>query len=141
MASVISMNCGIPLPLASIEAVRPVFMIVMGVSLIIFAWRLSHATSGWTARFIISGALLLGFGYAFLMPMYEAGIIKPVSPRNAGSAADAAFAWNSVKLIVMNGGWLLFGLGVCLHAKVFSPAPPRRVVTATPPIASHESIA
>lgn len=135
------MNFGTLLPLASITAVRPVFLIVMGVSLVLIAWRLSKITSGWTARLIVSGALLLGFGYALLLPMYEAGIIEPVSSRGIyRGAADAAVAWNTVKTVVMNGGWLLFGLGVALHARVFSPAPPRRQ-PATSPIAHHESIA
>lgn len=129
------------LPLASLAAVRPVFLIVMGVSLMLIAWRISKATSGWTARLIVSGSLLLGFGYALLLPMYEAGIIEPVSSLGIyRGTAEAAVAWNSVKLVVMNGGWLLFGLGVALHAQVFSPAPPRRQ-PATSPIAPHESIA
>lgn len=135
------MNCGSLLPLASIEAIRPVFLIVMALFLVVIAWRLSKVTSGWTARCIVSGALLLGFGYGILLPMYEAGIIEPVSSRGIyQGSAEVAVAWNSVKLAVMNVGWLVFGLGVALHAQVFSPAPPRRQ-PATSPIAPHESIA
>ena len=39
-----------PLPvLASIDAVRPVFLIVMGISLMIFAWRLANGANDWAA--------------------------------------------------------------------------------------------
>lgn len=135
------MNYGIFPPLASIEAVRPVFMIVMGVFLMVIAWRLSKSTHGWTARMIVAGALLLGFGYAVMLPLYEAGSIERFSPRGHyhGSAASA-IAWHSVKLVAMNSGWLLFGLGLAMHAKVFTPTSPRRK-TATSPLASHESVA
>lgn len=135
------MNCGSFLPLASIEAVRPVFLMVMGVFLILIAWRLSKSTSGWTSRLIVSGALLLGFGYAIMLPMYEAGKIEPLSARGLYKGSpEVAVAWHCVKLVVMNGGWLIFGLGVAMHAKIFSPATPRRQ-PATTPLASHGSIA
>jgi hypothetical protein len=134
------MNCGIFLPLASIEAVRPVFMIVMGVFLMIIAWRLSKTTNGWTARTIMAGALLLGFGYSVLLPMYEAGGIEGYSAKgHYHGSADAAIAWHCVKLTVMNGGWLLFGLGLAMHARVFSPASPGRAPATTP--VPHESVA
>lgn len=135
------MNSGFLLPLASIEAVRPVFMMVMGLFLIVIAWRLSKITSGWTARLIVSGALLLGFGYGVVVPMYEAGMIEPLSSRGLyKGSAEVAVAWHCVKLFVMNGGWLVFGLGVAMHARIFSPATPRRQ-PATSPLASHGSIA
>ncbi len=135
------MNSGSFIHLASIEAARPVFMMVMGLFLIIFAWRLSKISSGWTARLIVSGALLLGFGYAVMLPMYDAGKIEPFSARGLyKGSADVAVAWHCVKLVVMNGGWLVFGLGLAMHAKVFSPAPPRRQ-PATSPLASHGSVA
>lgn len=113
-------------PLASIEAVRPVFMIVMGISLLVIAWRFSKCTHGWTTRMILSGALLLAFGYAVLLPLYEAGSIERLSPRGHyhGSAATA-IAWHTVRLVAMNSGWLLFGLGLAMHAKVFTATPPR----------------
>lgn len=120
------MSYGNSLPLGSLEAVRPVFMIVMGIFLMIIAWRLSRCSAGWTGRLIVSGALLLGFGYAVMMPLYEAGNIEPFSPQGHyhGSAA-IAIAWQSVKLVVMNGGWLIFGLGLAMHAKVFTASSPR----------------
>ncbi|MES2923041.1 MAG: hypothetical protein V4819_15910 [Verrucomicrobiota bacterium] len=135
------MNDGIFSPLASVEAIRPVFMIVMGIFLMVIAWRLSQCTHGWTARLIISGALLLGFGYAVMLPLYEAGSIERISPQGHyhGSAATA-IAWHSVKLVTMNSGWLLFGLGLAMHAKVFTPTTPRRQPIASP-ITSHESVA
>ncbi len=135
------MSTGNFLPLGSIEAVRPVFMIVMGVFLMVIAWRLSQGSGGWTARLMVAGALLLGFGYAVMMPLYEAGCIESFSPRGRyqGSAATA-IAWHSTKLVVMNGGWLLFGLGLAMHARVFTPTPPSRR-PASQPLTSHESVA
>ena len=135
------MNYGNSLPLGSIEAVRPVFMIVMGVFLMVIAWRLCKCTEGWTARLIATGALLLGFGYAVMLPLYDAGVIEPFSPAGHyhGSAASA-IAWRSVKLVTMNSGWLLFGLGLAMHAKVFAaPATSRK--TTSPTHSPHESVA
>lgn len=127
------MSYGNSLPLGSIEAVRPVFMIVMGIFLMIIAWRLSKCTTGWTARLIVSGALLLAFGYAVMLPLYEAGCIERYSPlaHYHGSAATA-LAWQTVKLLSMNSGWLLFGLGLAMHAKVFTPTSPNRKLSPHP---------
>jgi riboflavin transporter FmnP len=135
------MNFALP-PLASIEAVRPVFMIVMGLSLVITAWRLSRSTTGWTARMIVSGAFLLGLGYAVILPLYEAGIIEPLSRQGHyhGLAADA-IAFHVVKVITMNSGWLLFGLGLAMHAQVFTPSKSRRKGIALPNLTTHESVA
>ena len=85
------MNYGNCLPLGSIEAIRPVFMIVMGIFLMVIAWRLCKCTAGWTARLIAAGALLLGVGYAVILPLYDAGFIERISPagRYHGSAATA----------------------------------------------------
>lgn len=137
----LEMNYGNCLPLGSIEAVRPVFMIVMGIFLMIIAWRLCKCTAGWTARLIAAGALLLGFGYAVMLPLYDAGVIERFSSagHHHGSAATAA-AWHSVKLITMNSGWLLFGLGLAMHAKVFAAPSPHRKTT-SPTLSSHESVA
>lgn len=135
------MNYGNCLLLGSIEAVRPVFMIVMGVFLMIIAWRLCQCTTGWTARLIAAGALLLGFGYAVMLPLYDAGVIEHFSAAGHyhGSAATAA-AWHSVKLVAMNSGWLLFGFGLAMHAKVFTaPSPSRK--TTSPTLSPHESVA
>ncbi len=136
------MRNAIYLPLASIEAVRPVFMIVMGIFLMLIAWRLSKATSGWSARLIVAGALLLGFGYALMMPLYDAGAIERYGPlrKHYDGSAATALAWHSVKLVVMNAGWLLFGLGLALHARVFTPTTPARKVP-SPALIPHESIA
>ncbi|MEO7097822.1 MAG: hypothetical protein ABI162_00560 [Luteolibacter sp.] len=129
------------MPIGSIEAVRPVFMIVMGIFLMLFAWRLSKISSGWTARLIVAGSLLLGFGYAILMPLYEAGVIERYSSAGHyhGSAANAV-AWQAVKLVAMNSGWLIFGLGIAMHAKLFSASSPRRSPN-PPTVAKHESVA
>ena len=127
--------------LGSIEAVRPVFMIVMGVFLSLIAWRMAKTSGLWTARILVSGALLLGFGYSVIMPLYEAGLIARFSPHgHAHADAASALGWHVVKLVVMNIGWLLFGLGVAMHANLLSsPAPyPRAQARSLSP---HESIA
>jgi dipeptide/tripeptide permease len=125
--------------LGSIEAVRPVFLIVMGAFLAIIAWRLAKDSGIWTARFLVAGALLLGTGYAVVMPLYAAGLIRPYAPGMRGASADA-LAWHVVKLVLMNAGWLFFGLGLALHAKLF-PAPCKSPRTQSPAIVPHESVA
>ena len=39
--------------LLSIEASRPAFMVVMGLFLLLVAWRLVHGSTGWASRFIL----------------------------------------------------------------------------------------
>lgn len=104
------------IPLASIDAARPVFMIVMGVFLMVVVWRMAKEMEGWTARLMVGGAFLLCIGYAILMPMYEAGKIERYSPGAHLHDAQTAVAWHAVKLVVMNAGWLVFGLGLSLHS-------------------------
>lgn len=134
------MSYGSILPLGSIAAIRPVYLIVMGIFLMIVAWRLSKTSEGWTARLIVAGALLLGFGYSVMIPMYEAGVIEPVTRRGVyHGSPGTAMGWHAVKLIIMNGGWLLFGMGLALHAKLFT-SPEPRPKTALPPAATHEFI-
>lgn len=112
-------------PLASIAAVRPVFLIIMGISLVVIAWRLASQSGRWTSRLLMAGALMLGFGYAILLPLYEAGVIAFYSPRNPHVLATAdTVAWHVVKATVMNAGWLLFGIGVALHANLFGLVSP-----------------
>jgi hypothetical protein len=127
--------------LGSIAAVRPVFLIVMGVFLMLIAWRLAKTSGVWTARLLVAGALLLGFGYAVIMPLFEAGVIERYTPtrRHYHGSAATAVAWHLVRMVVMNSGWLLFGLGLALHAKIFSlpAARPRAQVRSYSP---HESI-
>lgn len=108
----------------SIEATRPVFLIVMGVFMLIFAWRLAKSSDTWTSRLMIAGALLLAFGYALMLPLYEAGVLERYAPNRIhyeGSAATA-MGWHAIKLVVMNAGWLVFGIGLAMHAKILSPA-------------------
>ncbi len=116
------------LPLASVGAMRPVFMIIMGAFLLLTAWRMTRGTSGWSPRILLAGAVLLGLGYAVVMPLYQAGFILPLSRIGPGTEDLATpLAWHLAKMITMNGGWLLFGLGLALHAGIFetekSPAP------------------
>jgi hypothetical protein len=135
-----SNNC-LP-PLASIEAVRPVFLIVMGVFLMLIAWRLAKTSTVWTGRILIAGALLLGFGYAVMMPMYEAGALKHYSPKAIYHGGVASvLAWQAVKLVVMNAGWLLFGTGVAMHAGIFGSRTPLARRAEIRSLPSHESIA
>ena len=126
-------------PLASIDAVRPVFMIVMGVFLAIVAWRLAKECEGWTARLMVAGALLLCFGYAILMPMYEAGVIERYHPRAPLKDRAAALGWHAVKLVVMNAGWLVFGLGLGLHSGLLRM--PALKLSRTQTISANESVA
>lgn len=99
-------------------------MIVMGLFLLLVAWRLVGGRSGWAPRLILSGALLLAFGYAVLVPLYESGTIPQFRPGGHLHGDPAlALGWHMVKLFAMNAGWLLFGFGVALHARVFAPAP------------------
>lgn len=136
------MNLMISSPLGSIEAVRPVFLIVMGVFLMIIAWRVSQTSRGWTARMIVAGSLLLGFGYAVVMPLYLAGVIENYSPRRIHYHGEiaTAMAWHTVKLFTMNSGWLLFGIGIAMHARLFDAPAPRRAVVA-PTRTSHGYVA
>ncbi len=135
------MSNGQFIALGSIEAVRPVFLIVMGVFLTLIAWRLAKTSEGWTARLLISGAFLLGFGYVVLMPLYETGYIERLSAKGHyhGDPA-AALAWHVVKLVTMNLGWLFFGIGIALHANILG-SPVTRLRPATREISPHESIA
>jgi hypothetical protein len=128
------------LVLASVEAVRPVFMIVMGVFLLVVAWRMSRETQGWTARLMMAGAIMLSFGYSILVPMYEAGKIEKFYPGAHLHDPAAALGWHAVKLVVMNAGWLVFGLGLGLHSGLLRmPAALKSPGTRT--VSTHESIA
>lgn len=114
------MQAGSPHLLASIDSIRPVFLIVMGVSLLMLAWRLSKNASGWTARFMLAGAALLALGYGLVVPLYEAGKIERLNPAGHYHGSEtAAITWHVVKLVAMNAGWLMFGLGLALHANLF----------------------
>jgi hypothetical protein len=110
-----------PLPLASIEAMRPVFMIVMGLALLFVAWRMTRHTSGWSSRILMAGALLLTLGYSVIIPLYQAKVIVPLSHLMFYPDADAGnvMGWHLAKLFSMNCGWMLLGLGLALHARVF----------------------
>ncbi|MEP4076633.1 hypothetical protein [Haloferula sp.] len=126
-----------PLPLASIEAMRPVFMIVMGLSILFVSWRLTRHTSGWSSRILMAGALLLTLGYSLILPLYQAKVIIPMSLLIFYPQVDAGtvMGWHLAKLFSMNGGWLLFGLGLALHARVFESVKatrPATVATSTP---------
>jgi hypothetical protein len=130
------------LPLASISAMRPVFMIIMGVFLLLTVWRITRGTSGWAPRILMAGALLLAFGYAVVMPLYQGGFILPVSP-GGGALFEYTWTqlgWHLTKMVAMNGGWFVLGLGVAMHAGLFETeksAAPVQVPLSSP---SHEPI-
>lgn len=100
---------------------RPVFLIVMGLALLLVAWRLTRHATGWPARVLMSGALLLALGYSVILPLYYAGVLVPLEHLvlHPHAAVDTMLAWHVVKLLAMNGGWLLFGLGLALQVGLF----------------------
>jgi len=129
--------------LASIDAARPVFLIVMGISLVIFVLRLAGTAREWSTRLMITGSLMLGFGYAVVLPAYEAGLIESIhSPHTTN--LDAALAWHTVRMVLMNSGWLVFGIGLAMHARIFPQTVPRKVAAAvspdSPTVSVHESV-
>jgi hypothetical protein len=135
------MSNGSFLALGSIDAVRPVFLIVMGAFLSIIAWRLAKTSGTWTARLLVAGAFLLGFGYVVVMPLYEARVIEPFSTKgHFHGSPSTALAWHVVKLMVMNLGWLLFGIGIAMHADIFG-SPVRRPRAQARSLSPHESVA
>jgi len=119
--------------LASIDAMRPVFLMVMGLSLLLVAWRLTRRHSGWPARLLMAGALLLAFGYCVVLPLYDAGVVVSFANLDFYPDADpaATLGWHVSKLFAMNGGWLLFGLGIALHANLFGNGHEEETQTAT----------
>lgn len=110
-----------PLVLASIDSMRPVFLIVMGLALLVVTWRVTRGKPGGAAKTLRAGALLLAFGYSLIIPLYQARVLVPLD--YMGSALDTdprvIIGWHIAKLVAMNGGWLLFGLGLALQARVF----------------------
>lgn len=133
------------LPLGSIEAVRPVFMIVMGVSLMLLVWRFTKGVPGWSGRLLLAGALLLGFGYTVVLPLNEAGKIQSVAAaRHFQGDVATALAWQTLRTASMNLGWLALGVGLALHARSFSAAARRPAAARTSPSPHsrpHESVA
>lgn len=116
-------------PLASIDAMRPVFLIVMGAFLLVIAWRMTRGSRGWGGRTMLAGAMLLCFGYSVVMPLYQSGWMVSLQNLHAypGEAWVPLF-WHCARLAAMNLGWLLFGLGAAAHARLFDIAPkPARI--------------
>ena len=130
------------LPLASIDAMRPVFMIVMGLALLLVAWRLTRHTSGWAPRITMAGALLLAFGYAVILPLYSAKVICSPELVIFFPGADKAtmLGWNLAKIFAMNGGWLLLGLGLAIHARVFETATSTSTSPTQAPVQTEPSL-
>lgn len=107
--------------LASIGAMRPVFLIVMGASLCLIVWRLYKAEGDAATRLMWWGGLSLGLGYGLVMPMYEAGWVVPLSKVGyvAGDVQTAIWM-HLAKLVLMNVGWISLGVGLSWHAGVFA---------------------
>jgi len=115
-------------------------MIVMGVFLMIIAWRLAKGLDGWSARLIVAGSFLLGFGYVVVLPLYDAGILPRFSLKaNTPVNSPDAYAWNMVKTFVMNFGWLLFGLGLAMHAKIFTATSPGQNLSPPTPVTNEST--
>ena len=114
------------------------FLMVMGVCLVVVAWRIALTANACNARLIVVGGLLLGFGYAVLLPLHETGLIVALAPLlNSRAAVAETFGWHMVILVVMNCGWLLFGTGLALHARVLRGPLPQ----ANPqPIPAHDPL-
>jgi len=103
------------------------FLVVMGISLVIVAWRIALTASVANGRLIVVGSLMLGIGYAVLLPIHESGLVAALRPYAHSHAATAeTYGLHTVELAVMNGGWLLFGIGMARHARVFGSPPPTR---------------
>jgi hypothetical protein len=49
--------------------------------------------------------------------------------------------WHAIKLVVMNAGWLVFGIGLAMHAKLLDPAPVANPRREAPARNAHEFIA
>ncbi|MCW1925112.1 hypothetical protein OKA05_21300 [Luteolibacter arcticus] len=116
----------------------------MGAFLLLTAWRMTRGTHGWTPRIILTGASLLAFGYSVLTPLYQAGILVPLSKIGMmGINPDAVIIWHGVRLLAMNGGWLMFGLGLAAHAGLFETVKSSAPVQAPRPRTSplHEPVA
>lgn len=127
--------------LASIGAMRPVFMIIMGVFLLLTVWRITRGTSGWAPRILMAGALMLAFGYAVVMPLYQGGMIVPVSSDGGALFEHTAsqLGWHLAKMVSMNCGWLLLGLGSAMHAGLFETEKSTAPVQ-VPISSSHEPV-
>lgn len=123
---------------------RPVFLIVMGFSLLLIAFRLRGSVRGWSGWLTMTGAMMLTLGYSVLLPLYEAGVLAPLSQLGSLDRSVGPIVIGYVlKLVLMNGGWLLLGSGVALHANLFEKAPARVKAPATTTAAAplHETAA
>jgi len=113
----------------------------MGISLVMVAWRIARTASVANGRFIVIGTLLLGLGYAVLLPIHESGLVAALKPHAHSHAATVeTYGFHTVELAVMNGGWLLFGIGMARHARVFgSPPASRSTLTIHDPLSLRRS--
>jgi hypothetical protein len=138
-----SMTFAPPVPLlAAIPALRPVFLIVMGAFLLLTAWRMTRGTTGWTPRILLAGAAMLAFGYSIATPLYQAGIVVPLNKIGAtDSAPETVILWHVARMVSMNAGWFLFGLGMALHAGLFETAKSPAPVQAPRTSPVHEPVA
>jgi len=109
-----------PLILASFDYTRVPLMMLLGVALVIFTWRMLSHGEGRGRHLMMIGALLLGTGYAILFPLQDSGLLTPAQSGLA-KAVDAhcgiidTAMLDTAKMVVMNLGWLLFGGGLALR--------------------------
>lgn len=95
-------------------------MMLLGVALVIFTWRMLSHGEGRGRHLMMIGALLLGCGYAILFPLQDSGLLAAACADHAHAGHDhggieAAGMLDLAKLVVMNLGWLLFGGGLALR--------------------------
>lgn len=102
---------------------------VMGLTLFLVAWRMTRRQRDWGSLALLSGAGLLAFGYSIVLPLYAAKIIIPAHmiAYHLDTSPVVAFCWHVAKLVAMNGGWLLFGVGLAHRAGIFRRAEVRPV--------------
>lgn len=108
-------------PLALIDSTRPVFLVIMAISLILFVWRLARHCEGWSGWLLMSGAILLGFGYGVVLPMIEAEAFNAFTQHHH-VISTAMATLQVIKQVTMNLGWLMLGMGFAFHTKVFAAA-------------------
>ncbi|MCF7675902.1 MAG: hypothetical protein K9N23_08480 [Akkermansiaceae bacterium] len=103
--------------LASFDLSRAPLLVVLGLALVIGTWHLINRNPGGGHRLMMTGALLLGIGYVVLLPLQESGLLAAGGQGHGHESVIHSTAWQLVRLVVMNLGWLLLGGGLALHAR------------------------
>jgi hypothetical protein len=119
------MNVPPPLMFASLDLSRAPLMMALGLALMVFTWRLAGRVRGGSRPLLQTGAILLGIGYAVMMPLQDSGILRAGHEGHRHELVTDTAAWRMSKVAVMNLGWLLLGCGLAmqLRAKPSSQSP------------------